>query len=153
MSYVHASGMLFLFIAMRRPLTAMAAAICLLPPYYNAHAFVLTSDLEVFLIHDVSTAWQTVTLSSAFVSAIPVCTYVLPTFAGTAPNYTSPPAVVRIKNITVNSFDVRVQGWEDSSANTSDVHCLVMEEGAHILPDGRKMEAHKVTSDLTSGQF
>ena len=118
-----------------------------------ANAAVLTDDLEVLLIGGVSTNWQTVPLENSYSNAIPICNYNLISFAGANPNYTYPPAVVRIRNITNNSFEVRIQGWEDSAAATGNVHCLVSDEGAHILPDGRRYEAHTVLSDQTSGQF
>jgi len=66
---------------------------------------------------------------------------------------THPPAVTRIRNITASSFDLRIQGWEDSAATANDVHCIIVEEGAHTLPDGRQLEAHSVVSDQTNGQF
>jgi len=119
----------------------------------NAKALVLTSYFESILVPNVSTAWTTVTLDNNYANAIPVCTYVLGTFAGTNPNYTNPPAVVRIRNIGSSSFQIRIQGWEDTSASAGDVHCMVMDEGAHTLPDGRLVEAHSVLSDLTNGQF
>ncbi len=119
----------------------------------NLTAAVLTPDLEVHLIANVSTSWQTVPLSNTYTNAIPICNYNLVSFAGTNPNYTYPPAVVRIRNITANSFDVRIQGWEDGPAATGNVHCLVSDEGAFTLPNGTQYEAHTVLSDQTSGQF
>ena len=116
-------------------------------------AAVLTSDLEVHLLKSVSTAWQTVPLSNSYTSAIPICTYNLISFSGSFPNYDYPPAVVRIRNITANSFDIRIQGWENSAAATSNVHCIVSDEGAYTLPDGTRYEAHTVLSDATNGQF
>jgi len=118
-----------------------------------AHSLVLDSSLEVVYLPAVSTSWQSVSLANSYSNAIPVCTYVLPSFSGSAPNYDHPPAVVRIRNIGSNSFDVKVQGWENSAASTSAVHCIVAESGAHKLPDGRQFEAHSVLSDKTSGQY
>jgi len=119
----------------------------------NAKALVLTPYFESILVPSVSTSWTTVPLDNSYANAIPVCTYVLETFAGTAGNYTVVPAVTRIRNITSSSFQLRIQGWEDGPASISDVHCMVMDEGAHKLPDGRLVEAHSVVSDKTSGQF
>jgi len=61
--------------------------------------------------------------------------------------------VTRIRNITSNSFQLRIQGWEDGPASTNNVHCMIMDEGAHKLPDGRLVEAHSVLSDKTVGQY
>jgi len=119
----------------------------------NAKALVLTPYFESVLVPNVSTSWTTVALDNSYANAIPVCTYVLGTFAGTPGNYTNPPAVTRIRNITSSSFQLRIQGWENGPASTGDVHCMVMDEGAHKLPDGRLVEAHSVISDKTSGQF
>ncbi len=119
----------------------------------NARALVLTPYFESILVPNVSTSWTTVSLDNTYTNAIPVCTYVLETFAGVNPNYTDPPAVVRIRSIGASSFQVRIQGWEDASASAGDVHCMIMEEGAHTLPDGRLVEAHSVLSDQTNGQF
>jgi uncharacterized repeat protein (TIGR01451 family) len=119
----------------------------------GARAFDLTNYMEVLLVENVSTTWTTVSLENTYTSAVPVCTYVLETFAGSNPNYTIPPAVTRIRNITSNSFQLRIQGWEDSSASSSDVHCMIVDEGVHTLPNGQKVEAHKVDSDSTTGQY
>ena len=119
----------------------------------HATAAVLTPDLEVHLINNVGTNWQTVPLGNTYSNAIPICTYNLASFAGANPNYTYPPAAVRIRNITASSFDIRIQGWEDGPAVAGDVHCLISDEGAYTLPDGTKYEAHTVVSDRTSGQF
>jgi len=118
----------------------------------HASAAVLTTDLEVHLIRSVSTAWQTVPLSNTYSNAIPICTYNLRSFSGSNPNYDYPPVAVRIRNITANSFDVRIQGWEDGPAVAGDVHCLVSDEGAYTLPNGTQYEAYTVLSDQTSGQ-
>jgi len=115
--------------------------------------FDLTSFMEVILVENVGTSWKTVALDNTYANAIPICTYVLGTFAGTAPNYTNGPAVTRIQNITSSSFQLRIQGWEDSFASTNDVHCMIVDEGVHTLPDGRKLEAHSVVSDQTTGQY
>ena len=113
----------------------------------EAQAIELTNYFEVHLVKNVSTAWQTVNLDNTYSNAIVVCTYQLQDF--TAAN---PPTVTRIDNITSNSFDLRIQGWEDSAATTNDVHCIIVDEGVHTLPDGRNVEAHSVLSDLTTGQ-
>jgi len=131
-----------------RLLAAASLALCA----GNAQSLVLTPYFESVLVPDVSTSWTTVALDNSYVNAIPVCTYVLGTFAGNAANYTNVPAVTRIRNITASTFQLRIQGWEDGPASTSDVHCMVMDEGAHTLPDGRKVEAHSVVSDQTNGQ-
>ncbi len=110
-----------------------------------AGAQVLSPELEFRLVPNVGYGWTSVTLQNTFTAAVPVCTYVLPSAA-------SPPATVRIRNITASSFQVRIQQFEDSAAITpGDVHCAIAEEGAHTLADGRRFEALRVLSTQTSG--
>lgn len=52
----------------------------------NARALVLTPYFESVLVPNVSTTWTTVSLANSYTSAVPVCTYVLGTFAGTSGN-------------------------------------------------------------------
>ena len=133
-------------------LIKMALLVCLCAFTNQARALTLTPYFEAVLVSGVSTSWTTVSLENTYANAIPVCSHVLGTFAGTAGNYVDPPAATRIRNITANSFQVRVQGWEDGPTSTTDVHCIVVDEGAHTFPDGRLVEAHSVLSDQTSGQ-
>jgi len=118
----------------------------------TVNAAALSADLEVHLLADVSTTWQTVPLDNTYTNAIPICTYKLESYSGALPNADFPAATVRIRNITGTSFDVRIQGWEDTAATANDVHCLVSDEGAFTLPNGTRYEAHTVLSDETSGQ-
>ena len=131
-------------------LVARVTAFCVLccVMLSQAHAFKLSNEFEVHLVPAVSTTWQTVQLQNTYASAIPVCTYHLPSF-----DPSDPPAVTRIDNITATSFDLKIQGWENGPATASDVHCIIAEKGAHKLPDGRLFEANFVESDKTSGQF
>ncbi len=87
----------------------------------------------------------TVPLVNTYSNAVVVCTYNLPSNA-------SNDATVRVNNIQADSFDVRVQQFENSSAFTpSDVHCLIADEGVHTLSDGRVIEARTVLSTVTAG--
>lgn len=111
----------------------------------SAHAFTVTSNLEVIKISNVGNTFQTVSLDNSYTNAIPVCTYNLPS------NVASP-AVVRINSITANSFEVRVQNPSNSAVTKGDVHCIITDEGSYILPDGLKYEARTVSSDGTNGK-
>jgi hypothetical protein len=53
------------------------------------------------------------------------------------------PAVVRMRNITANSFEIRIQEYEniDNMHTAQDVSFLVMEMGSYYLPDGSHIEA------------
>lgn len=58
-----------------------------------------------------------------------------------------------LDNVATDGFDVRVQRPRNrTTAITSTVYCLIVEEGAHTLPDGRAFEAHTVTSYATNGR-
>ncbi len=60
------------------------------------------------------------------------------------------PVVVRMRNVSTNSFEVKLQNPGDLTSIVSDqISCLVAEEGTWTLPDGRKMEAQKVDSAIT----
>lgn len=132
---------------------ALSCLAILLFVHSNAFALIITSDLEAVLVKNVGSSWVTVNLDNSYSNAIPICTYTLGTFAGSAGNYTNVPAVTRIQNITSSSFQLKVQGWENITASTADVHCLVSDTGAFTLPDGRKYEAYSVVSDKTVGQY
>jgi len=113
--------------------------------FAQTNVMVLDTFIETHRIEDVSATWETVTLANAYTAPVVSCTYVLPSNA-------SNEAHTRVRNVTPASFQVRVQRFEDSAAvTTSDVHCLVVDTGAHTLSDGRKIEARTVLSDDTSG--
>ncbi|MEM1391259.1 MAG: hypothetical protein AAGG45_09280 [Pseudomonadota bacterium] len=105
----------------------------------------LSLDVEAQLIEDVGATWQTVPLVNQYSRAVVVCTYNLRTNA-------NQPATTRVRNVGPNSFELRVQRFEDSSAFTpSDVHCLIAEEGVNTLGDGKVIEARTVLSTGTNG--
>lgn len=111
----------------------------------QTNVMVLDTFIETHRIEDVSATWKTVTLANDFTEPVVVCTYVLPSNA-------SNEAHTRVKSVGPSSFEVRVQRFEDSSAvTTSDVHCLVVETGAHTLPGGQKVSAGTATPDYTNG--
>lgn len=53
------------------------------------------------------------------------------------------PAMARIRNVTAEGFDIRVQEWEylDGAHAYESVGYIVMERGAYTLPDGSRLEA------------
>lgn len=130
-----------------RPIPAfrtLAIAVAALSQTLPVHANRITSTLEVHLVENAGYAWTTVELDNSYTSPVIVCTYALPSAA-------SNPAVTRINNVTSTSFDLRVQGFVDSSAVTpAGVHCIVSEEGAYTLPGGIAYEARTVFSDQIS---
>ena len=110
-----------------------------------AHALIITNALETQRISNVGANWRVVNLQNTFISPVVVCTYALPSAA-------SNEAAVRIRNVGVGDFEIKIQRPENSAAVTpADVYCVIAEQGLHTLPDGREFEAHTVISDGTNG--
>jgi len=111
----------------------------------NAWSQALSLDVEAILVENVGATWQTVELLNTYSNPVVACTYNLPTDL-------DPPATVRIQNAGSGSFDVRIQQFENSNVATPyDVHCLIVDSGAYVLPDGLEIEAYTVQSDRTAG--
>ena len=111
-----------------------AAACCCGP----ARAQALSLDVEALLVPNVGATWVDVDFVNSYTSPVVACTYNLPSSASNS-------ATVRVRNVGPTGFDVRIQQFENSNAVTaSDVHCLAVDEGAHILADGRRIEARTV---------
>lgn len=109
-----------------------------------AHAQLLTSNLEVRTLTNVSYSWQTVALENSYTDPIVVCTYNLASDS-------NPSATTRIRSITSTSFDLKIQQFEDSSSVTAGtVYCIISDEGAYNA-GGLKYEARKVTAPNTAG--
>lgn len=117
----------------------------------QAHAQRLSDDFEVQLVTGVNFFPQTVSLENTYTSAVPVCTYNLPSPA-------SPTVIPRVTNITSTSFDLSIQSMPATNAGVSGaVHCIIADEGVHTLPDGRLVQAiTQVVTDvlgLSAGGF
>jgi len=102
--------------------------------------------MESVILSSVGDAWTTVGLTRTYISAVPVCTVKYDT--GTS----MLPAVVRMRNIDSTSFQIRLQNPAGNSLSARAVHCLVVEEGSWVLPDGRKLEAQLQLSTVTDSQ-
>lgn len=92
-----------------------------------------------------SSAWTTVSLGQNYISPVIVATPV-------QPSNTSPPVVTRIRNVTSNSFELKLDRVDTSAVAVSmPVRLLVVEEGVYTLATyGVKMEAVKFTSTVTA---
>ncbi len=57
------------------------------------------------------------------------------------------PALIRVRNVTPNSFELKIQEWScmDQSHNLSKVTYMVIESGVHELPDGSIVQAENST--------
>jgi len=56
------------------------------------------------------------------------------------------PSVIRFRNVSSTSFEVRVQNPSGSSLNGTRIHYLIVEQGNWTLPNGTKIEAYKYMS-------
>jgi hypothetical protein len=99
--------------------------------------------MESMVVVGVSDAWTDVSLSQAYSSPVAVCTVEYDTDNDLLP------ALVRMDNVSQNSFKIRLQNPSGESLDSRDVHCVVVEEGAWEMSDGRKIEAKKYLSTLT----
>ncbi|MCA9968001.1 MAG: hypothetical protein KC423_27335, partial [Anaerolineales bacterium] len=101
--------------------------------------------METVFSPSVADAWSSFTLTNTYTSPVIVCT---PTYNKSIHTL---PFVVRLRNVTSNSFEMRLQNPGNKPLSKSAlVHCLVVEEGAWTLPDGRKIEAHTYNSTKTA---
>ncbi|OVE77886.1 hypothetical protein BVX99_01360, partial [bacterium F16] len=95
---------------------------------------------------NVGDTWQTITLPRTYTSMVVVAT----------PLYTnaSSPTVVRIRNATGNSFEVKLQNPGGAAIVTpASVHYIAIEEGTYtVAQHGVNMEAVKVTSTITDAK-
>ena len=64
----------------------------------------------------------------------------------------SDPAVVRIRNVDNQGFEIRLQEWEDQDGvhGFETVGFLIVENGSHTLPDGTRIEAGRIQTDARS---
>lgn len=59
------------------------------------------------------------------------------------------PTVVRVQNVASTSFEVCLQNPSGTALLGRTVHCVVLEAGAYVLPDGRAIEAQSFLSTVT----
>jgi hypothetical protein len=105
------------------------------PPAASGH-------LESVIVSGVaSDRWTSVALLNEYQSMVTVCTLHYINNAA--------PVVIRIRNTELSSFDVRIQNPRGALLARETVHCLVAEEGAWQLPDGRSVEARTYMSTFT----
>ena len=102
---------------------------------------------EILEIGEVSVKhlWKTVQLSGLRKFQNPVVIAGPPTRNG------SHPCIVRIRNVTPDSFDIRLQEWMylDETHKYETVSWMVVEAGEHIMPDGSIWQAGTFDLDGT----
>ncbi len=113
---------------------------------YKKCSYVIAENIgEARIIKNVTNSWTFVSFWKNYVSPVIVSTYNLN-------NKNDTETVVRIRNVTDTSCQIKLQGLSNIS-NSSDVHLIILEEGAHTLYDGRKLEARKYTEYNTTNKF
>lgn len=102
----------------------------------------ITDYLEYRKISGVGYSWKTVNLANSYSHPVVVCALDLPSSGHHE-------AVVRIRNASSSSFEIKIQRPEDSDPGyTTTAECLISEEGSYRIPF--KYEAHTVKSDGTN---
>lgn len=101
----------------------------------------LPALMSGFQVENVSSDWTTVALPAVLDNPVIVCSP--HQVANTAP------FVIRMQNVTSESFDVRLQNPSDEPLLGETLFCLSAEEGEWILPNGSLFEAQRIESTRT----
>ncbi|MEO0899984.1 MAG: PQQ-dependent sugar dehydrogenase, partial [Bacteroidota bacterium] len=86
-------------------------------------------------------SWQTLNFQRSYTSPIIV--------AGASSYNENEPANVRIRNLTSNSCEIRLDEWEcdDETHLQETVGYLIIEAGVHVLPNGQKLIADQISAN------
>lgn len=92
-------------------------------------------------INGLTSTWRKVTLQSNFKNPVVVM--------GTPSRLGGEPITVRVRNVTPNSFEVRIDEWEylDGRHGIENVSFLVVEAGSYTLADGTKIKAGRLEAN------
>jgi hypothetical protein len=104
-----------------------------------------TSELPIeFGEIELDHQWKTVTLNRSFNEPVVITGAI--SFMG------QDPAVIRVRNVNHNSFEVRVQEWDylDGQHATEQVSYIVVESGKHDLVGGAHIEAGRFNANAVS---
>jgi len=99
---------------------------------------------------DIIGEFSTIRLKEAYVTVNLNKSYVDPIIISTTPTHDgAQSAVVRINNVTPNSFQVKVQEWDylDVTHANENLSFIVIEKGEHDLVGGVKIKAGKTNTD------
>jgi len=115
---------------------------------FSATQNLLLSSIEMGEV-SVGDEWERVDLNATFVDPIVV---VKPASLNDAS-----PAIVRVRNVDAQGFDVRIQEWEyladkgDTASHAKEqISYIVIERGSYILENGTRVEAGRFDTDASS---
>ena len=115
------------------------------PNYADPKPDASTSEIPLeFGEVEVDHNWKTVTLNRIFDDPVVI--------AGAMSYEGSDPAVIRVRNVNRNSFEVRIQEWDYLNQNhtTERVGYIVIESGSYELPGGTRVEAGRFEANAVS---
>ncbi|MEO0984976.1 MAG: malectin domain-containing carbohydrate-binding protein [Cyanobacteria bacterium J06639_14] len=114
------------------------------PTYLEFNGETAASIGEYGSLNDLNNQWKTISLENTYTN--PVVIVSDPTFKG------SDPAAVRVRNVTSDSFEFRIQepNYKDGWHTNESVSYLVMEAGDWMLADGTHISAGTYDSNLLS---
>ncbi len=101
----------------------------------------LPALMSGFRVDNVTSDWMVAALPAPLENPVVVCSP--HQIANTAP------FVIRMQNVTSESFEVRLQNPSDTPLLGETLYCLAAEEGGWILPNGALFEAQQVESTRT----
>ena len=90
---------------------------------------------------EVTNYWKTIYFSGNRIFSNPVIIVSPPTYNE------NDPCIIRIRNVTSESFEIRIQEWLylDGIHESEDISYMVVEAGMHVLPDGSVWQAGTYT--------
>jgi hypothetical protein len=93
---------------------------------------------------DIDQEWQRVAIDAGFCDPVIV--------AKPMSTNDDEPAVVRVRNVDTDGFEIRLQEWDylDGFHDLETVSFLVMERGSHTLPSGTRVEAEHLATNTTA---
>jgi hypothetical protein len=96
--------------------------------------------LEISEIH-ISDSWQKITFNKQFTDPVVI--------AKPMSSSDPEPGVIRIRNVTQDGFEIRIQEWDylDGVHDTETVSYMVMESGSYELSNGTQVEAGMFQTD------
>lgn len=93
---------------------------------------------------DINQEWTRVELSKSFSNPV--------VLVGPVEARGADPTVIRLRNVTASSFEIRLQEWDylDGGHTTETVHYMAIEQGRFTLDDGSQVEVGSFEADTTS---